>query len=254
MQRRAYLTLASLTGMDLPALGISTADLDSPLPFVLTTKPEDAAVPKVDSSGPAAIDEAGLVKSALERRPETRTAELARELAEHSIELSQGGPPAHGRPHRRTHRRRLRTSATNTTTRANGFVTTNGSIGLQVNYDIGGIPAAQDDIKAQTLAASKAKSDEASASAGHSRWTSRLCILNLERAERDLASTAVHGGPGRGEPAGHAGQGRRGQRQEPRPQLLAVRPPADQLRRDEQADRPPRRPGRPRPRDGVAKT
>ena len=56
-----------------------------------------------------------------------------------------------------------------------------------VNYDIGGVPAALDDIKAQTLAASKAKSDEV-------RQRNAVvmdvenCIVNLERAVRDLGS------------------------------------------------------------------
>ncbi len=56
-----------------------------------------------------------------------------------------------------------------------------------VNYDIGGVPAALDDIKAQTLAASKAKSDEAR-QRNAVVMDVETCIVNLERALRDLGS------------------------------------------------------------------
>jgi outer membrane protein TolC len=180
MERRAYLSLASLTGMDLPSLGISTAALETALPFVLSTKPEDAALEDATK-----LDEASLVSGALEKRPETRTAELARKLALHAVELSRAalyptvaitGNFTDADPNQRV---AFQTSS---------FFTPTWALGIQLSYDIGGVPAALDDIKAQALAATKAKSDE-------DRQREAIvmdvegCILNLERAARDLAST-----------------------------------------------------------------
>ena len=181
MERRAYLTLASLTDMDLPSLGISTAALDRALPFALSTKPEDAAL-----QDPTKLDEASIVSDALAKRPETRTAELARQLALHSIELSRAalyptvaivGSATYADPNQRVAFQSDNTIFTGTW-----------AVGLQINYDIGGVPGALDDIKAQSLAADKAKSDE-------ERQREAIimdvegCILNIERAARDLAST-----------------------------------------------------------------
>lgn len=180
-QKRAFLSLASLTGADLAALGISTAADDAQPPFALSTKP-DESVPAALS----ATDEAALISGALVKRPETRTAELARKLAEHTLAVSKAallptvaltGGLIVATPNQRDQ----------FDDSSKWVVTTDGSIGLQVNYDIGGVPAALDDIKAQTLAASKAKSDEV-------RQRNAVvmdvenCIVNLERAVRDLGS------------------------------------------------------------------
>jgi outer membrane protein TolC len=125
------------------------------------------------------------VSGALARRPETRVAELSRRLAEHSLALSRAallptisvtGNLTVADPNQR--------AAFQTTSL---FLAT-GTLGLQVNYDAGGVPGALDDIKAQVLAASKAKSDE-------TRQRNAVvidvetAIVNLERARRDLAST-----------------------------------------------------------------
>jgi outer membrane protein len=178
LQKRAFLSLASLMGSDLATLGISTASAEAPLPFELTTTP-DASAPG------AAPDEAALVSAALARRPETRGAELARKLSEHALALSRAalyltvslsGNVTVADPNQR--------AAFQTTDK---FVAT-GALGLLVSYDIGGIPAALDDIKAQGLAASKAKSDEA-------RQRNAVvmdvenAIVNLDRAGKNLAST-----------------------------------------------------------------
>jgi outer membrane protein TolC len=62
------------------------------------------------------------------------------------------------------------------------------SLGLVLSYDIGGLPAVLDDIKAQDLASQKAKSDE-------TRQRNAVvmdvenCLVNLQRAMRDLDST-----------------------------------------------------------------
>jgi outer membrane protein TolC len=181
LQRRAFLNLASLTGADIAALGIATAAEDAALPFELSTKPEDRPMPEAS----AASDEAALVSSALARRPETRTAELARKLAEHAIEMSRAalyptvaitGNATYADPNQRV------------AFQSSSFFTLTGSVGLAASYDIGGVPAALDDIKSQTLAASKAKSDE-------QRQRNAIvmdvenCVVNLARALRDLAST-----------------------------------------------------------------
>jgi outer membrane protein TolC len=181
-QRRAFLSLASLMGQDLPSLGLSTAADDAPLPFALSTKPDQATLPS--SSSP--LDEAALVSGALARRPETRTAELASKLAEHALALSKAalqpivavtGNYTLADPNQRVP---FQTDPT--------LFTGTWAIGLQVNYDIGGVPAALDDIKAGSLAASKAKSDE-DGQRDAVAMDVESCIVNLERAMRDLAST-----------------------------------------------------------------
>ncbi len=178
-QKRAFLTLASLTGADLATLGVSTAADDAPLPYTLITKPDESAMPS------AALDEAALVDGALAKRPETRAAELARKLAEHSIEMSRAalyptvaltGNYAYSDPNQRVP---FQTDP--------WLFTGTWALGLVVNYDIGGVPAALDDIKAQTFAASKAKSDEAR-QRNAVVMDVETCIVNLERAMRDLAS------------------------------------------------------------------
>lgn len=178
-QKRAFLTLASLTGADIATLGVSTAADDAPLPYTLTTKPDESAMPST------APDEAALVDGALARRPETRAAELARRLAEHSIEMSRAalyptvaltGNFTYADPNQRVP---FQTDPL--------LFTGTWAVGLMVNYDIGGVPAALDDIKAQTLAASKAKSDEAR-QRNAVVMDVETCIVNLERALRDLGS------------------------------------------------------------------
>jgi outer membrane protein TolC len=181
IQKRAFLTLASLMGADVSSMGISMASDDAPLPFVLSTKPDESALPQA-----AALDEAALVSEALAKRPETRATELARMLAEHSIELSRAtlyptvaltGNFAYADPNQRVP---FQTDPT--------LFTGTWALGLQLDYDIGGIPAALDDIKAQTFAASKAKADE-ERQRNAVVMDVESCIVDLERARRDLAST-----------------------------------------------------------------
>jgi outer membrane protein TolC len=183
LQKHAFLALAALTGEEVASLGISTATDDAPLPFELTTKPDDAALPET-----AAVDEKALVQAALARRPETRSAELARAIALHAVELSRAalyptvavtGNYVYADPNQRVAFQSDPYKFTGTW-----------ALGLQLSYDIGGVPAALDDIKAQSLAASKARADE-----DKQRRTVALdvenCIVSLERARRDLASTAA---------------------------------------------------------------
>jgi outer membrane protein TolC len=185
LQRRAFLSLASLTGQDIASLGIGAASLDAPLPFELTTKPE-AASPQAASPATPALDEAALVSGALARRPETRGAELARKLAEHAVELSRAalyptvavtGNFTYADPNQRVAFQTDPWEFTGTW-----------AVGLQISYDIGGVPAALDDIKAQGLAASKAKADEAR-QRNAVAMDVETCIVNLARARRDLGST-----------------------------------------------------------------
>jgi outer membrane protein TolC len=177
LQKRAFLALASLTGMDLAALGAATAAQDGPAPFELSSKAEEAAL------SDAALDEAALVSEALAQRPEARATELARELAEHSIELSRAalfptvaitGSGSLADPNQRALKPEEK------------FVAS-GSVGLLVSYDVGGIPAALDDIKAQALSAQKASSD-AKRQRNAIVIDVENCIVALERARRDLAS------------------------------------------------------------------
>ena len=181
LQKRAFLTLASLTGADLASLGISTAADGAPPPFELSTKPDEGSL-----SDAAPVKEAALVSDALARRPETRSAELARRLAEHAIELSRAalyptvaltGSYSYADPNQRV---AFQTDPT--------LFTGTWAVGLSLSYDIGGVPAALDDIKSQTLAASKARSDE-QRQRNAIAMDVESCIVNLERAKRDLAST-----------------------------------------------------------------
>jgi len=189
-QRRAFLSLASLTGVDIAALGLGTAAETAALPFELTTKPDEEALGEAvaaPGADPAAAPEAELVSGALARRPETRTAELARRLAEHSLALSRAalyptvsvsGSASYADPNQRV--------AFQTT----DLFTLTGSLGLLVSYDVSGVPAALDDIRAQDLALSKARSDE-------TRQRNAVvmdvenALVNFEKAKRDLASTMV---------------------------------------------------------------
>jgi outer membrane protein TolC len=193
LQKRAFLALAALTGADIASLGISTAPDDAPLPFELSTKPDDAALAEAAPTDAAPTDAApidakALVSEALARRPETRSAELARELAQHSVQLSRAalyptvaitGNYTYADPNQRAAFQSDPYKFTGTW-----------ALGLQLSFDLSGVPAALDDIKAQGFAASKAKSDEE-----RQRRAVVLdvedCIVNLERARRDLASTAA---------------------------------------------------------------
>jgi len=182
LQKRSFLTLASLMGLDVSGLGISTSAPDAAPPFDLTTAP--SAQPSPEAS--AAPDEAALVSGALARRPETRTAELSRRLAEHAVALSRSalyptlslsGSYTYADPNQRV---AFQTDP--------WLFTGTWAVGLLLSYDVGSLPAALDDIKSQTLAASKAKADE-----DRQRYAVVLdvetCIVNLERALRDLVST-----------------------------------------------------------------
>jgi outer membrane protein TolC len=178
LQKRAFLALASLAGMDVSSLGIATAAQDGAPPFELSTEPDATAL------SDAPLSEASLVSEALARRPETRTAELARKLSEHAIALSRAalyptvaivGSGSLADPNPRALVQEEKFSAS-------------GSIGLSVTYNVGAIPAALEDIKAQTLGSQKAASDER-------RQRNAIvmdvlnCIVALERTRRDLAST-----------------------------------------------------------------
>jgi outer membrane protein TolC len=181
-QRRAFLTLVVMMGDDVASLGISTVAENAHLPFELSTKPDESTLP----DGSVAPNEAELVSGALARRPETRAAELARKLAEHSIELSRAalyptvaltGNFTYADPNQRVPFQTDPSVFTGTWT-----------LGLELTYDIGGVPAALDDIKAQTFAASKAKADEEK-QRNAVVMDVESCIVDLERARCDLAST-----------------------------------------------------------------
>jgi outer membrane protein TolC len=111
---------------------------------------------------------------------------LARKLAEHAVELSRAalyptvavtGNFTYADPNQRVAFQTDPWEFTGTW-----------AVGLQISYDIGGVPAALDDIKAQGLAASKAKADEAR-QRNAVAMDVETCIVNLARARRDLGST-----------------------------------------------------------------
>ena len=183
VEKRAFLALAALTGEDIASLGVSTAADGAPMPFELTTKPDEAALPQA-----AAVGEAALVSAALARRPETRGAVLARELAMHAVELSRAalyptvaltGNYTYADPNQRVWFQSDPYKFTGTW-----------ALGLQMSFDLGGIPIALDDVKAQSLAASKAKTDEEKQRRAVVLDVEN-CIVNLDRAKRDLGSTAA---------------------------------------------------------------
>jgi outer membrane protein TolC len=189
LQKRAFLSLASLAGADVASLGISAAAEGDPLPFELSTKPDDAALAAASAlPGASAADDRALVAEALARRPETRVAALSRELAERSASLSRSalfptvalsGNYTLADPNQRAAFQSDPWKFTGTW-----------SLGVQVSYDVGGLPAALDDVKAQSFSASKAKSDEARQRNAVAMDVEN-CLVNLERARRDLASTSA---------------------------------------------------------------
>jgi outer membrane protein len=181
-QKRACLSLASLTGADLASLALASASDGAPLPFELSSEPDEAALAAAEAAA-GDIDEAALIAQALARRPETRSAELSWKLAQRSVQLSRAAlyPTV-----AITGNANLADPSPRSIVQTEQFVAS-GSIGLLVTYDLGGVPAALGEVGALGLTVDKARSD-LQRQRNAIVLDVELCIVNLEKALRDLAS------------------------------------------------------------------
>lgn len=180
LQKRSYLVLASLVGTAADTLTLSADPMDGELPFTLATHPEDRVPPVVGET----LDENALISAAMERRPETRSSAISLQLAQHNVSLAQAGLyPT------------LTLTGNYTLADPNSRVpfqsdpaafTGTWSLGVQLSYDISGIPAGLAESDAQSQAVRKAESD-AQKQANTVVLDVKTCILNLQRARRDLA-------------------------------------------------------------------
>jgi outer membrane protein len=179
LQKKADLQLASRIGWDVSELNVSSEPYDAALPFVLSTSPDQEIFPGIRGE----LDARSLIRAALAGRPEVRSSVLAQQAAEHSARLAASalfptvsitGNLALADPNPRVAFQTDPWQFTGTW-----------SLGVQMSYDIGGIPANLQDKKAQQLAVSKYMAD-----ASNLRNTIvldvRSCILNLNRARNDL--------------------------------------------------------------------
>jgi outer membrane protein TolC len=179
LKQRAYLLLASQIGWDVADLAVSANPSDTPMPFVLSTPPEETVFAGIAGE----LDEKQLIGMALARRPETRASALAAQAAEHSARLAASalyptvaitGNYALADPNPRVAFQTDPWKFTGTW-----------SVGVQMSYDIGGVPATVEETKAQELGVSKTRAD-----ALKLRNTVvldvRTCILTLTRARADL--------------------------------------------------------------------
>jgi outer membrane protein TolC len=175
MQSRTGLVLASLIGEGDPARPPAP-------PAVLATRPEDAAVGVPE----AAVPEEQLIGQALSRRAESASASLSLQMAERSAKVAAGallptvalaGNFTLADPNPRA---AFQTDPWR-------FVGT-WSLGLQVGYDLGGLPANRLESRAQSQAVEKGRADLLRQQRAVALDV-RTCLLNLERARRDLALT-----------------------------------------------------------------
>jgi outer membrane protein len=179
MQKQAYLLLASQIGWDVAGLGLSTDPSDTALPFTLSTGPEETVLPRLSGT----LDEKQLIDLALVRRPETRASALSVETAERSASLAASGfYPT------------VTITGNYTLADPNQRVafqtdpwkfTGTWSLGVQMGYDLGGLPANIEENKAQTLGVKKIRADAAKQE-NAIVLDVRTCVLNLARARSDL--------------------------------------------------------------------
>lgn len=178
-KKRAYLLLSSFLGWDLAELEISADPSAAQMPFDLSTPADDPLFPGVAG----ALDEKKLIDMALVRRPETRRSALAAQAAEHSARLAAAplyptmaitGGFTIADPNPRVAFQTDPWQFTGTW-----------SLGVQLSYDIGGIPANLEEKKAQELGVRKAQADAAKSTTAVVLDV-RNCVLNLTRAQADL--------------------------------------------------------------------
>jgi outer membrane protein TolC len=182
LQNRAFLVLASLIGSASMPLALSPQAADTPLPFTLTTLPEDTPAPGVGET----LEENDLVSRALAGRPETRASALSVQMAEHGIMQAQAslyptvtllGNYTVADPNQRV---AFQTDP--------GLFTGTWALGLQLSYDLGGLPSNLAECAAQEQALKKTQTD-AEKQRNAVILDVRSCIISLERTRRDIALT-----------------------------------------------------------------
>jgi outer membrane protein TolC len=182
LQNRAFLVLASLIGNVSVPLALSPQAPEAPAPFTLTTQPVDTVVPVADQ----AVTETDLVSRALAGRPETRVSSLSIQMAEHGIKQAQAGlyPTVTllgnytlADPNQRVP---FQTDPT--------IFTGTWALGLQLSYDIGGVPGNLAECAAQEQALKKTQL-EAEKQRNAVVLDVRTCIIAFERTRRDIALT-----------------------------------------------------------------
>ena len=182
LQNRSFLVLASLIGEASVPLSLAPQAADAPAPYTLTTQPTDAVMPVADQ--PTA--EGDLVSRALAGRPETRVSSLSIQMAEHGIKQAQAGlyPTVTllgnytlADPNQRVP---FQTDPT--------IFTGTWALGLQLSYDIGGVPGSLAECAAQEQALKKTRTD-AEKQRNAVVLDVRTCIIGVERTRRDIALT-----------------------------------------------------------------
>jgi outer membrane protein TolC len=173
MQRRTSLVLASLIGENDP--GQPTG-----LPLTLATQPGDAAIAVPGE----ALDEGELIAQALSHRAEVLIGSISIQMAERNVKIAKASL--------------LPTVAlTGNLTLADpnprvAFQTDPGlfvgtwSLGVQMSYDLGGFPSNRLESLAQSRILEKSRADLLKQQKAIALDV-RTCLLNLERARRDLA-------------------------------------------------------------------
>jgi outer membrane protein len=182
LQNRAFLVLASLMGNASVPLALSPQAPDAPAPFTLTTQPADTVVTGLDQP----MAETDLVSRALAGRPETRVWSLSIQMAEHGIKQAQAslyptvtllGNYTLADPNQRVP---FQTDP--------AMFTGTWALGLQISYDIGGLPANLEECAAQEQALKKTQAD-AEKQRNAVVLDVRTCIIACERTRRDIALT-----------------------------------------------------------------
>jgi outer membrane protein len=173
MQKRTSLVLASLIGQNDP--GQSAA-----LPLTLATQPGDAAL--VVPEGP--LDEGELVREALSGRAEAKIASIAIQMAERNVKIAKAsllptialtGNYTLADPNPRVP---FQTDP--------GLFVGTWSLGVQMSYDLGGFLSNRLESQAQSRTLDKSRADLLKQQKAIALDV-RTCLLNLERARRDLA-------------------------------------------------------------------
>jgi outer membrane protein TolC len=173
MQKRASLVLASLIGENDPGQ-------PPDLPLTLATQPGDAAMPVTGE----ALDEGELIAQALSHRAEGLIASISIQMAERNVKIAKAsllptvaltGNFTLADPNPRVAFQ----------TDPELFVGT-WSLGVQMSYDLGGFPSNRLESLAQSRTLAKSRADMLKQQKAIVLDV-RTCLLNLERARRDLA-------------------------------------------------------------------
>ncbi len=179
LQKRVNLTLASLLGKNSAALSLDPTATDALELFSLTSRPEGQ---EPLDPGPTP-DAKAVIEQALRRRPETRIGQTGILMAEHSARLARAGlyPTLSitgsyllGDPNPRTP---FQTDPT--------IFTGTWALGVQLSYDLGGLPANINESISADHGLSRARSEAAKARQAVILDV-QSCILAYNRARLDL--------------------------------------------------------------------